>query len=200
MFLHCCSDVLEIWWSLFTSVGMNFLKSFPCENWGGSIPLSLYAGPCDSHSQKACSGPLGVLPQRLWVGAKAPAVAGAQPGLGTPRPDGLLDVLWVYEFTMLLRALAPSGWNISQHQGRSLTLLITLPLLQEGDPQVTQQCSSQLLQTFPPEAREVLLSGLLHTEHTCVGACMWWYLRMCTFVYPTELKCSPQTESVAVHL
>lgn len=34
--------------------------------------------------------------------AKAPGDAGAQPGLGTPVPDGVLDVLWLYEFMMLL--------------------------------------------------------------------------------------------------
>ena len=43
-----------------------------------------------------------MLYQCLWVGAKAPGVAGAQPDLGTPKPDGLLDVLWLYEFMMLL--------------------------------------------------------------------------------------------------
>lgn len=63
-----------------------------------------------------------MLHQCLWVGAKAPGAAGAQPDLGSPGPDGLLDVLWLYEFMMLLGAVAPGGWNISPPQGKELQL------------------------------------------------------------------------------
>lgn len=43
-----------------------------------------------------------MLYQCIQAGANTPGDAGAQPDLGKPRPDGLLDVLWVYEFIMLL--------------------------------------------------------------------------------------------------
>lgn len=43
-----------------------------------------------------------MLHQCLQAEAQAPGDAGAQPDLGTPRADGLLDVPWLYEFIVLL--------------------------------------------------------------------------------------------------
>lgn len=194
MFLLCCSNIPEIWWSLFTSVGMNFLENVPSENWGGWMqwfPRAVHVRRCASHRERACSEPSGMLHQCLWVGAKAPSVAGARPDLGTPRPDGLLDVLWLHEFTMLSGALAPRvDYTPAPRGSCSSPDYRATTVTGKRLPQATHWGFSQLLQTYPPKSCEVLLSGLLHTGHASIGAFMWRYMsyrhiRTHTFVYST---------------
>lgn len=107
--------------------------------------------------------------------AKAPGDAGAQPDLGTPRVDGLLDVLWLYECIMLLELLALTSGMCLCSEGKSQVRPTTLPVVtQEGE------ClrSPVTLLFISPLQRYLCVgvdhSGLLYTVHTSTVAFISW--------------------------
>lgn len=118
----------------------------------------------------------------LWVGAKAPGVAGARPDLGTPRPDSLLDVLWLYEFTMLSGALAPRVHYKPAPREGAAALLITLPpLSQERD------CLRPHTGVFPAFAdlsSKVMWSASLWAP--AHGACLHWSVYVTVHIIPSH--------------
>lgn len=165
--------VISIWWIWILS--KIFLLKIEVVGLDSVISKCWPTGYSDSTATvRVFSEPSGMLHQWVWAGANAPSDDGAWTDLGNPRPDGLLDVLWLYEFMILSEPWPLVGEIWASPKGKSCSYTDhTANDTGRRMPQVTS--FSQLLQTSLQRCVKCFSLGSCTLRHIFTVAFVSWH-------------------------